>query len=218
VAPSGLQLVFFDLECAGLNPQWHPLIQIAAIAVDESLNPLESFEVKVRFHRQRAEQNALRKNHYHPGVWAREARSPREAARSFADFLRRHAAIPMIDAKGRVFYVAQLVAHNAGFDGPFLSAWYKRQRIYLPASKHVLCTLQRAMWLFREVKGRPPKNFQLATLCHHFGVPYHAAEAHEALADVRATIAVYGALTQQRRVQAQPAASAPALPSGQTPC
>ena len=136
------RLVFIDLECAGLNPQWHPIIQIAAIAVNESLNPVEIFEAKVRFHRSRAEKNSLRKNHYDPGVWAHDGQSPRDVGVSFRSFLRRHATIPRIDANGEAFHVAQLVAHNAAFDGPFLTTWYKRQRIYLPASKHVLCTLQ----------------------------------------------------------------------------
>ncbi len=37
-------LVLFDLETAGLDPKRHPIIQIAAIAVDENLSPVEAFE------------------------------------------------------------------------------------------------------------------------------------------------------------------------------
>ncbi|HZZ26776.1 MAG TPA: 3'-5' exonuclease [Pirellulales bacterium] len=185
------RLVFFDLECAGLDPKRHPIIQIAAIAVDEALEPIEAFEAKLRFDVQRANKNSLRKNHYHPGIWAKEGREPEEIARTFAEFLRRHATIPMMGATGSSYAVAQLVAHNADFDGSFLQAWYERFGVYLPARRQVLCTLQRAMWFFSEQTRQSPKDFKLATLCHFFAVPFHAASAHEALGDVLATIQLY---------------------------
>ena len=34
-------LVFFDLETAGLNPDKHPIIQIAAVAIDAELNEVD---------------------------------------------------------------------------------------------------------------------------------------------------------------------------------
>lgn len=189
------KLVFFDLETAGLDPKRHPIIQLAAIAVDEELNAVEAFEAKIRFDAQRANKNSLRKNHYHPGIWALEAFEPEYAARSFADFLRRHASVPMVSASGTAYEVAQLVAHNASFDGPFLQAWYERLDIYLPARKQFLCTVQRAMWHTAET-GCSPKDFKLATLCQYFGVPFHAASAHDALADVIATVALYRSIVQ----------------------
>jgi DNA polymerase III epsilon subunit-like protein len=194
------RLVFFDLECAGLDPKRHPIIQIAAVAVDEALEPIEAFETKLRFDERRANKNSLRKNHYHPGIWAKEGREPEEVARSFAEFLRRHATIPMMGASGSGYKVAQLAAHNADFDGSFLQAWYERFGVYLPARKPVLCTLQRAMWYFSETECKPPKDLKLATLCHHFNVPFHAASAHEALADVIATLGVYRVLSSTDRL------------------
>jgi DNA polymerase III epsilon subunit-like protein len=189
------RLVFFDLEAAGLNPKRHPIIQIAAIAVDESLNPVEAFEAKIRFDVNRANENSLRKNHYRPGTWAKEAQEETTVARNFADFLRRHASVPMTSANGDAYRVAQLVAHNAAFDGPFLQAWFDRLGIFLPARRQVLCTMQRAIWYFAEHPSVvPPRDFKLATLCQHFGVPFHAASAHEALADVSATVGLYRAM------------------------
>jgi len=103
-----------------------------------------------------------------------------------------------IAANGSAYRVAQLVAHNAAFDGPFLQAWYEKHGVYLPARRQVLCTLQRAIWFFVE---RPeescPRDFKLATLCQHFRVPFHAADAHEALADVSATLNLYKAIRFQ---------------------
>jgi DNA polymerase III epsilon subunit-like protein len=198
------QLVFCDLETAGLDPTKHAIIQLAAIAVDEELSPLEAFEVKIQFDLCHANKSSLRKNHYHPGRWAAEALPPKEAAQGFAEFLRRHATIPMLSAEGKVYHVAQLVAHNASFDGPFLQAWFEKLRLYLPARYQVACTMQRAMWFFSEHPERPsPENFKLATLLRHFGLEFHAADAHEALADVSATIRLYRALVHKSRTDSQ---------------
>jgi DNA polymerase III epsilon subunit-like protein len=189
------KIIFFDIESCGLNPKRHPIMQLAAIAVDDHLEPVEVFEAKVRFDERKANRNSLRKNHYRRGLWAREAHEPKEVAKQFAEFLRRHATVPMLASDGRPYYVAQLVAHNATFDGAFLQAWYERLHTFLPARYQVLCTLQRAMWYFHEHRDAPlPADFKLATLCQYFGVTLHAASAHDALADVSATVALYGAL------------------------
>jgi DNA polymerase III epsilon subunit-like protein len=191
------ELVFFDLETGGGDPRKHPIIQLAAVAVDAALQPVEAFEAKVAFDPNRAVRASLRKNHYSRGRWAQEAQEPAEVAYAFADFLRRHATVPMLDSVGTPYLVAQLVAHNAGFDGEFLRVWYERLGEFLPARYLILCTLQRALWYFSERPPRtPPANFKLATLCQYFDVPFHAASAHEALADVAATIRLYQAVCE----------------------
>lgn len=192
------RLIFFDIETGGIDPKRHPIIQIAAVAVDDQLEVLEAFEAKLQFRAGAANRHSLRKNHYHPGVWARTAIPTRQAAADFASFLRRHASIPKVSASGASYDVAQLVAHNASFDSPFLSHWYERERMYLPASPLVLCTLQRALWYVQEQQPTPPPlDFKLATLCQHFGVPFAAAAAHEALGDVLATLGLYRALFEK---------------------
>jgi DNA polymerase III subunit epsilon len=192
------KLVFCDIETGGLNPRRHPIIQLAAIAVDHRLEPVEAFEAKIRFDDTQANRNSLRKNHYHPGLWATQALDPLEAASNFADFLRRHATVPMLSSDGRPYYVAQLVAHNAPFDSAFLQTWYERLGIFLPARYQVLCTLQRSLWFYQEHRDEPlPKDFKLATLCQYFGVPFHAASAHDALADVSATVRLCQAMRRR---------------------
>jgi DNA polymerase III epsilon subunit-like protein len=188
------KLIFHDLETGGVNPKRHPIIQLAAIAVDSQLEVLEAFEAKVRFNPKSANAYSLRKNSYHPGIWAKEAREPKEVAKEFAAFLRRHATVSTLSSKGERYEVAQLVAHNAAFDGPFLVEWYEKLGSYLPAKRQLLCTLQLAMWHFAISGEKPPANLQLATLCAHFGVSFHAAKAHEALGDAAATVQLYRAL------------------------
>ncbi len=200
------RLVFFDLETAGLDPKRHPIIQIAAVAIDEQLEVLEAFEAKVKFDPLRANTQSLRKNHYHPGVWAHDARDPREVAQDFAAFLRRHASVDALSSQGKPYHVAQLVAHNAAFDGPFLMTWFDKLQVYLPARRLVLCTMQLAMWQLMENISSGPKSFQLASLCEHFGVPFHAASAHEALGDATATVRLFQALVRQSQDKTQAAA------------
>jgi DNA polymerase III epsilon subunit-like protein len=199
------RLIFFDLETAGIDPKRHPIIQLAAVAIDEQLEVLEAFEAKIRFDTRLANAHSLRKNHYHPGVWANEARDPREVAQDFAAFLRRHASVDALSGLGKSYRVAQLAAHNAAFDAPFLTHWFDKLDIYLPARRLILCTMQLAMWQFMDASSAP-KNFQLATLCEHFGVPFHAASAHEALGDATATVRLFQAIVRHGQGKAQIAA------------
>ena len=190
-------LVFLDLETGGLE-HTRPIIQIAAISVSsESLRERESIELKVQFDKRLAHPNALSKNSYSDLLWESEAIEPTAAARQLSAFLRRHATFDVIAHDGNTYRLAQLVAHNASFDGPFIQAWYRRLGQYCPARYQVLCTLQRAIWWFGENRFEtPPTNFKLQTLCEYFGVILKDENAHDAMADVRATLELYRALRQ----------------------
>lgn len=203
------RLVFIDLETGGGEP-WRPIMQLAAIAVDSDVRELETLEMKLRFQRHRVHPGCLRKPGYSAERWAQEALSEREAGRRFSDFLKRHATVDLVSGNGRSYRVAQLVAHHASFDAPFLTAWFKRLDRFLPAHPRVLCTHQRALWLFHEDKSLcPPADYQLGTLCQFFGVRLKNHEAHEALADVRATVALYRAMMRLSSDRRRTTAAAP---------
>jgi len=190
------RLVFLDLEVGGEEP-WRPIFEIAAIAVDSSLRELERFDVRLKFARHMADPKVLVGSRYETPEWRRLAICATDAGDEFADFLRRHATVDQTAASGRVFQVAQLVAHNADFDRRFLEHWFAHHEQFLPASPRVLCTLQRAMWLFHENKYlTPPLDFKLRTLCEYFGVSLPATEVHQALFDVRATVQLYREMSQ----------------------
>jgi DNA polymerase III epsilon subunit-like protein len=183
--------VFVDIETGGLETH-RPIIQVAAIAVDRSLHEVEEFEVKIRFDEAKACPDALRRIHYRRAEWKRSAVAAPKAAWAFSRFLRRHASVQVHRSDWTTFHVAQLASHNSQFDGPFLIAWFERLGIFMPASYRVFCTLQRAYWYFQENPELPrPDDFRLTTLCEFFGVLLNPADAHEALADVRATVSLY---------------------------
>lgn len=187
------RLVFVDIETTGLELDAE-IIQIAAIATDSLANELETFEVKIQTELRQGDRAHSR---FNDRKWRKLAYPPRGAAIRFKQFLTRHATIDIIGNKGALFRVAQLVAHNSEFDGPRLRAWFDRLDLFFPSSYRVLCTMQRAMWLFDENKMlSPPKNYKLQTLCQYFDVQLTDDQAHDAWHDVRATAELYRAMTR----------------------
>lgn len=89
---SETNLVVIDLETGGLETH-RPILQIAAIAVDDKYNELEVFETKIQFDEAKACPDALRRNHYRRAEWKRSAVAPKKAAWALARFLRRHATV-----------------------------------------------------------------------------------------------------------------------------
>lgn len=199
-----MRLVFFDLETGGLDPLKHPIIQIAAIAVDEQLNELETFERKVDFDLDLADKEALLKNSYDREVWDRESCPDVRVCDELTRFFKRYADVEMTSKAGKPYNVAQLIGHNADrFDGPFLQNWYKRLNQFMPAAFSVMCTYQRALHHFHENPhaGRP-QSLKLVDLCKWFGITLD--NAHDALADCRANIVVYRAILRDSQVLATP--------------
>lgn len=184
------EIVFFDLETGGFDPDKHAIIQIAAIAVDaNSLVELETFERKLMFPKSAATEEALKVNSYDPYVWEREAISPDVAVVELTDFLKSHATRQCVSAKGCPYTTSDGCAHNgAGFDGPFLKAWYARRKQFMPMWPVVLDTHQFALWVYRW-REDAPENYKLGTLAEHLGIQVNG-DLHDALTDVRVTIEV----------------------------
>lgn len=71
-----------------------------------------------------------------------------------------------------------LIAHNMGFDGPFIAAELVRVGIKVP-DVHALCTMENARWATPD--GKFPR---LGELCFALGVDYDTSKAHSAQYDV----------------------------------
>ena len=194
-----MSTVYFDLETGGLDGKRHPIIQIAAIAVDAQYKEVEVYERKVLFLEENCDPIALQKNNFDPKVWREEGVGPKEVAKEFTSFVRRHAALDNISAKGKPYRSCQMAGHNAAvFDRRFLGEWYDRLGLYCPADWRVLDTMQLAIWHYYVNQKPRPLNYKLETLCEAFGVVMEG-EAHDALVDVRATVALAQVLSTKRQ-------------------
>ena len=192
-----MRAVYFDLETGGLLEQ-HPIIQIAAVAIDESTwRELGAIEMKLQFDFAAADPEALKINHWDAAVWRAEAILPGAAVLRFARFLEPYKSIRLVSKRtGNPYSVAQLAGHNAAaFDFPRISRLFRDAGSFLAADYHVLDTMHGAMWMLRG-RPNPPENYKLVTLARYFGVQFSDGKAHDALADVRLTIQLARALRE----------------------
>lgn len=181
--------VYFDLECGGLEMR-HPVIQLAAIAVEDgTFAEAGSFERKLAFDVSACDPEALKVNSYTAEAW-KDAVAPAAAVGAFNDWLKPFSSIEKLSQRRTPYWIAKLAGYNAvTFDAPRLKALYAGA--FFPCSYQVRDVLQRAFWWFDE-RGIVPSDFKLATVCEYFKIPTDGA--HDALADVRMTIALAKAL------------------------
>jgi len=208
-------MIVFDLETGGVEPG-RPIIQLAAARVKPvEWKILDTFEVKLLFQESEATQEALAVNHYDREVWKREGLPPEEAFGGFAAWVKKDGDIVRrwSQKTGNPYYVARSAAYNAHFDIGFLmdamTALRKFGRaIYIPIDTRPLCLKQLAEWYFyfHETKAvadplapvelRRPKRLTLDAVTKFFGISLPGdAKLHDALNDVRMTVALARVLT-----------------------
>lgn len=177
--------VYFDLETGGIELR-HPVIQIAAVAVDDgTMAEAGSFEQKVAFNEEAADPEALRINHYTAEAW-KDALKPIDATMQFSEWLKPFSSVEKLSKRNTPYRIAKLAGYNAvTFDAPRLKALYGSQ--FFPCSYQIRDVMQRAFWWFDEHE-KQPASFKLTDVCAYFGIA--ADGAHDALADVRLTIAL----------------------------
>ena len=191
------RLIFFDLETGGDNPRIHPITEIGAVACcSESLRILDEFHQHILFDPKECDPRFYSKRKYH-AKWWQSAKSPQEVAREFSQFLKDHCTFTVRRHDGSgCFQTTQLIAHSAEkHDGPFLKTWYDRLGMKLPAHPLILCSKQRAMFLFYEHKSlTPPGSYSLERLAEYFDTK--TKPDHTALTDSKALHEVYQAITK----------------------
>lgn len=186
--------VYLDLETGGLQPH-HPIIQIAAVAVDDgTLEELATFERKIAFDVAKADPEALTMNHYSDAAWE-GCLQPVAVAHALSAFAKPYLCVQRISQRGMPYSLGKLAGYNAiTFDAPRLKAFYAGE--FFPFSYQIRDVLQRVLWWFDETGLTPPADFKLATVAQYFGVSTDGA--HDALSDVRMTIALAKALRSER--------------------
>lgn len=185
-------LIFFDFETGGIEAS-KPEIQLAAVAVDAQFKEVDCFESKIAFNESDADPEALKMNHYSAEEWKDAPKSGVVVSR-FARFVERYKSVEMVSKRtGRPYNVARLAGHNAAtFDAPRLRKMFDADGTFAPFHPIPLDTLQLALWKI-QFEEKKPANFQLSTLCQFFGIDTEGA--HDALADVRMSVALTKAIT-----------------------
>lgn len=168
-------LVFFDLETTGLDPDVHEIIQIGAIVLHANKD-VTAFKCYVEpLHPELAEPKALEVNGYTPERW-REASavSLPEALRFFKNACMRNECI--------------LAAWNPTFDKPFLRRGYILWEGQLPKAVdyHFLDVASMAWSLVLE---RKIETIKLEKVCEYLGISNEGA--HDAGRDCERMVAVY---------------------------
>lgn len=184
---SPMKTVYFDLETGGLNDE--PVIQLAAVAVNANWSEAGTFEQKITFDPATCDPEALKLNGYSEDAWKGSV-LPGFAAQKFAAFVKPHSTVEMVSKRtGAPYSVARLAGYNAlTFDLPRLRGLFGE--MFFPCSYHVRDVLQRAMFYFDEhPEAEKPKDLKLGTVCAYFGISVDGA--HEALSDVRMTVALH---------------------------
>jgi DNA polymerase III subunit epsilon len=168
------RFVVIDVETSGLSARRDRILQVAAVEVDSSggvVNEWSSF-VRPRFGR-------VGPTHVH-GLTAASLRSA-PAFRVVAPELAKQ-------LEGAV-----VVGHNIDFDWAFVRRSLKRSRVALAPTAR-LCTLD----LSRSLDPDRLMRHKLADICSRLDVPLD--NAHDALADARATAQVLGHLLQSAQL------------------
>ncbi|GAB3651964.1 hypothetical protein GCM10027589_09080 [Actinocorallia lasiicapitis] len=174
-----------DVETTGFAPSIGEIVEVAVVQVDAGGAVTGEWDTLVR---PRGRMSGTRIHRITPSMVQR-APSFEEVAPRLRSLL-----------SGRV-----VVAHNLSFDARFLTAQLQAAGLPTPQISAGICTLR----LARQYLRGP--SFKLPDCCYELGISYTGA--HAALADTRATAALFQHLASGRRAPAGsvvPAFSVPA--------
>jgi len=164
-------LAFIDIETTGLNMIEHEIIEIGCVVVDQNLEILEEFELKIKpEHIENADKIALKINHYNKADW--------EFGYSLKD------AMEVFSEKVKDCI---MVGQNVAFDSGFLE--YNLAKLKSPNTMHYhkLDTISIA---WAKLHRKPDlDHFSLREMCKRFDIKNE--NAHSALSDARATFELY---------------------------
>lgn len=164
-------LAFIDIETTGLNMIEHEIIEIGGVIVDQKLNILEEFELKIKpKHIENADKIALKINHYKEKDWE-QASDLLEAMKIFSKKVKD----------------CIMVGQNICFDAGFLE--YNLEKLKLPSTMHYhkLDTISIAWAKFHEDSDF--SHFSLREMCKRFDIVNE--NVHTGLGDARATYELY---------------------------
>lgn len=164
-----MRIIGVDTETTGLEQEkGHRIIEIALLAYDENGNLLDKWLQRIDPERS-----------IDAGAQAAHGISYTELVGQpkWEDVAKEVAT--------RIGEADLLVAHNMGFDGPFIAGELHRVGLEVP-DVHGFCTMENARWACPD--GKLPR---LGELCFALNVPYDTAKAHAADYDIEVTMACF---------------------------
>jgi len=178
-------LCITDIETGGLDLT-HPIIQIAAIAVNPKTGSiLEEFNEKIQFDQSKCSPEALEINHYKPEDWI-TAKPERDVLRKLSEFYKGYAQSSRVSRKGGTYKVAIGGGYNSHFDTDRIFHKSRAHALFQPVDPRFLDVMQLAMWKLKLA------SYKLTSVADHLGIKYD--NAHDALVDVKLTFQVMQAL------------------------
>lgn len=188
-----IKYCFLDTETTGTAPNLHEIYQISAIITDANLNELDSFNLSFRPLTYTHESSALEVAGLTLDDLKALTASPAQAYGGFTQMLSKHCN--KYDKTDKM----QLVGYNVRFDADFLRAFFQKNHDDYFGSwfwNPPLDVMNAAAWYVQTI--RPALvNFKLGTVCQTIGMEWDQNQAHDALYDVRQTIALFKYLRER---------------------
>ncbi len=181
-----MRIVYYDLELDGLHLEAQ-VTQLGAVAMDGD-KELGHFERKLKFDLSKSDPQALSLNGYDPEAWI-FAVEPSQAIKSFAAWLGFYSDVEFVSKRtGRPYKVAKLGGFNCiAFDNHRLNRLFGES--FKPWDQRTLDVMQLANWAVEfGVMDKPRFGLTLVDIANALGIHLH--NAHDALADARATAQV----------------------------
>jgi len=173
-------LVFIDIETTGLDPLQHEIIEIACLVV----NP-QTLEIRKEYHRkvwpehlETADPASLGVNKYSPKTW-HEAKSLKEVLKE----------LNSLTPGG------QFIGYNISFDRSFIENAAREYGMMLNFDYHWIDVM--SLVYFKSLSDKKLERLKLTHVCEIWGIPLK--EAHTAMGDVKATLAVYRYLREKQK-------------------
>jgi DNA polymerase-3 subunit epsilon len=165
-----LKILGIDTETTGLSQEkGHRIIEVAAILVD--YQPGQPMKALKRF---------VSRSNPHRAVDPDAYEVHRISDAELVGAPEWELVVPPLEALIRETDL--LIAHNFGFDGPFLAAEMLRIAV-VPPDCATFCTMENGRWA--HPLGKLPK---LQEVCFALGIPYDPSKAHAAEYDIWQTL------------------------------
>lgn len=184
-------IIVFDLETGGFSPQKHPLIEFAAIAINNNLEEVGRCEWVVLPYSDEKEYTpgAFKANGFTMGEIHKRGIDSSIVMKELVAFLESMKVAPRTGITMVPDSKPVMCGHNIdAFDLPFLTQFFKDHKYDLDkfiSTKATIDTMKEAQKFFGH-SGYPFKNHQLGTCCKYIGHPL--VDAHRAMNDVEGNL------------------------------